>query len=146
PGTGGAVLSNAFPTDLVGTFGTPPTSHPDITNVSPSTIDALIPGTAQTITITGTNLDLTTTLALDTVPIAASRYTIVNPGTITLDMPQASGLGVHTLSAADASNTDNFSVTIVTPPSPTYELGNGDVPNTVSRSNGLTFILSGNVG
>src|SRR5262249_50544735 len=57
-----------------------------------------------------------------------------------------SGLGLHTLSASDATTTDNFSVTIVTPASPTYELGNGDVPNTVSRSNGLTFILSGNVG
>lgn len=58
-GSGNATLSNAFPTDLVNTFGTPPFPSPNITGVSPSTIDALIPGTAQTITITGTDLDLT---------------------------------------------------------------------------------------
>jgi hypothetical protein len=142
-GTGGATLSNAFPTDLVGTFGIPPGPRPDITSVTPSTIDALIPGTDQTIVITGTNLDLTTDLQLDGGSIAASRYTIVNATTITLDMPQASTLGSHNLGVTDGVVTDTFGVTIVAPALPKYELGNGDPLNVVNASAGMSFIVSG---
>jgi len=145
-GTGNATISNAFPTDLVNTFGVPPTPHPNITSVTPSTIDALIPGTAQTITIGGVDLDLTTDLLIDGSPIAASRYTIVNPTTITLDMPQVATLGVHTLGATDGVGTDSFNVTIVAPALPKYELGDGEPLNVVDRTNGLTYIVSGTVG
>ncbi|MEQ1893449.1 MAG: matrixin family metalloprotease [Planctomycetota bacterium] len=145
-GTGNATLSNAFPTDLVNTFGTPPTAHPNITSVTPSTIDALIPGTAQTITITGTDLDLTTDVLVDGSPVAASRYTVVNATTITLDMPQVNTLGAHTIGATDGVGTDSFNVTIVTPALPKYELGNGDTLNVVDRTFGLTYIVSGTVG
>jgi hypothetical protein len=145
-GSGNATLSNAFPTDLVNTFGVPPVPHPNITGISPSTIDALIPGTAETITITGTDLDLTTSLLIDGSPIAASRYTIVNATTITLDMPQVATLGAHDIGATDGVATDNFSVTIVAPATPQYELGNGDVLNVVDRTNGLPFILAGTPG
>jgi len=146
PGTGGATLSNAFPTDLVGTFGTPPGAHPDITSITPATLDALIPGTAKTVTITGTDLDLTTSLLLDGVAIAPSRYMIVDPNTIQLDMPQASSLGVHNIGASDGVVTDDFPVTIISPATPKYELGNGDLGNVVDRDNGLPFIVSGTPG
>ncbi len=145
-GTGHSTVSNAFPTDLVNTFGNPPGSHPDIVLVTPSTIDALIPGTAETITIGGNDLDLTTAVLLDGVAISASRYTIVDANTITLDMPQASSLGSHDLGVTDGVMTDEFAVTIVVPSTPKYELGTGDLGNVVDRDNGLPFILSGNVG
>jgi hypothetical protein len=145
-GTGNSTLSNAFPTDLVNTFGNPPSPHPNITNVTPSTIDALIPGTAQTITITGVDLDLTTSLLIDGSPIAASRYTVVNATTITLDMPQVAALGTHTLGATDGVATDSFDVTIVAPSLPKYELGNGEPLNVVDRTDGLTYIIAGPVG
>jgi hypothetical protein len=145
-GTGGATLSNAFPTDLVGTFGTPPGPHPDITSVTPSSIEALIPGTAETITIAGTDLDLTTSLLLDGSPIAATRWTIVDPNTITLDMPQANTLGAHNIGASDGVQTDNFAVTVIAPTTPKLEWGNGDPLNNVSRAVGLDMILAGEPG
>jgi hypothetical protein len=145
-GAGNATLSNAFPTDLVGTFGNPPNSEPDITNVTPSTIDALIPGTIETVTLTGTNFLLVTDVLLDGVAIDPSRYTVLNASTITLDMPQANGLGVRNLGVTDGVNTDTFPITIVVPSSPKYELGTGDQLNVVDRDNGLPFIVCGDVG
>lgn len=145
-GAGHSTLSNAFPTDLVGTFGDPPANSPTILSVTPSTLDALIPGTAQTVTISGLNLDTTTDVLLDGAPIAPSRYTLVNASTITLDMPQASSLGSHDLGVTDGGTTDNFGVTIVANASITYELGNGDALNVVDRSNGLNYIVAGTPG
>jgi hypothetical protein len=145
-GSGGATLSNAFPTDLVGTFGTPPGTHPTLSSVTPSTIDALIPGTAKTITLAGTNLDQTTSVTLDGNAIAASRWTIVDPSTITLDMPQASTLGAHNLGVTDGVVPDQFAVTIVAPATPQFEMGSGDALNVVDRDNGLSLILSGQPG
>jgi hypothetical protein len=142
-GAGGATLSNAFPTDLVGTFGTVPGVHPNITSITPSSIEALIPGTAQTITITGTDLDLTTAVLLDLVAIPSSRYTIVDPNTITLDMPQTSSLGAHNLGVTDGPVTDEFSVTIVTVSTPQLEWGTGDAGNNVSRAAGLDMLIAG---
>ncbi|MSR62698.1 MAG: matrixin family metalloprotease [Planctomycetes bacterium] len=144
-GAGGATLSNAFPTDLVGTFGIPPVAHPNLTNVTPSTIDALIPGTAQTITLSGTDLDLTTSVTLDAVAIDAARWTIVDPSTITLDMPQAATIGAHNMGVSDGV-LDQLGITIMPPATPKFELGNGDSLNVVDRDNGLTLILSGFVG
>jgi hypothetical protein len=140
---GHSSVSNAFPTDLVGTFGDPPAvMGPDIIEVSPSSIEALIPGTGQTVTLSGTNLNLATSVLLDGVPIPGSRYTIVNPTTITLDMPQASSLGSHQLGVSNGTSTDFFAVTIVAPATPRYQLGTGDALNVVDRSNGLPFVMS----
>jgi hypothetical protein len=146
PGTGNSTVSNAFPTDLVGTFGDVPGAHPDLTSVTPSTIDALIPGTAETITLSGTDLDLTTAVLLDGVGIDPSRYTIVNATTITLDMPQASSLGAHDLGVTDGATTDEFTVTIVAPATPKLQWGTGDALNVIDRDTGLDMILSGTVG
>jgi hypothetical protein len=146
PGVGHATVSNAFPTDLVGTFGTPPASHPDITSVTPSTIEALIPGTDHTVTITGTNLDLTTDILYDGLPIDPARFTIVDPSTITLDMQQAAALGALNLGVTDGSTIDEFPVTIVVPATPKLQWGTGDPGNLIDRSFGMDIIISGQVG
>jgi len=146
PGTGNATVSNAFPTDLVGTFGDPPGTHPDLTGVSPASIDALIPGTAETITLTGTDLDLTTAVLLDGVGIDPARWTIQNATTITLDMPQASTLGAHDLGVTDGVLTDEFAVTIVAPATPKLQWGTGDALNVIDRDNGLDMLLAGQPG
>lgn len=145
-GSGGGTLSNAFPTDLVGTFGTPPVPHPTITAVTPATIDALIPGTDPTITITGTDLDLVSAMTLDAFAIPASRWTLVDPSTITLDMPQAATLGVHNLGVSDGVGGDTFPVTIVANAAPTLEWGTGDALNPVVRGDGLDMRLAGPLG
>ena len=146
PGHGNDTISNAFPTDLVGTFGDVPGPHPDITDVTPSAIDALIPGTAQTITLSGTQLDLVTSVLLDGLDIDPARYTLVDASTITLDMPQASSLGAHTLAVTDGAVTDPYSVTIVAPTTPMLQWGTGDALNVIDKDNGLDIIVSGQVG
>src|SRR5262245_8401581 len=146
PGVGNATVSNAFPTDLSGTFGTVPGPHPHVASVTPSTIDALIPGTDQTITLSGTDLDLSTAVLLDGGAIDPTRYTIVDATTITLDMPQASSLGAHNLGVTDGTITDAFQVTIVVPATPKLQLGTGDPLNVVDRDLGFSYILSGAVG
>jgi len=146
PGSGGSVLSNAFPTDLVGTFGNPPTTAPDISNVSPSVIDALIPGSGQSITITGSNFLQMTDLLIDGTPIDPLAYGVLDDNTIALDMPQVASLGSHSLGATDGVDTDEFFVTVVAPSSPKLQWGTGDALNVVDRDNGLTIRLSGTVG
>jgi hypothetical protein len=143
PGPGGATLSNAFPTDLVGTLGMPPVPHPDLTAVTPATIEALIPGTAQTITLAGVDMDLVTSVLLDGVPIAPARYTIVGDTTITLDTPQASSLGAHELGVSDGAVTDELGITVVAPAGPRLQWGTGDPLAVVDRDDGLDMILSG---
>jgi hypothetical protein len=146
PGAGSSTVSNAFPTDLVGTFGAPPTAHPNLSSVTPSVIEALIPGTDQTITLTGVDLDNTTSVLLDGIAIDTSRYTIVDEFTITLDMPQASSLGAHTLGVTDGAASDMLPVTIVVPATPKLQWGTGDAGNVVDRSFGMSIIVSGQVG
>jgi len=145
-GAGNSTVSNAFPTDLVGQFGNVPVTSPTIAGVDPVFIEALIPGTAQTIQITGVNLDLTTDVLIDGAPIPASRYTIVNDTLITLDMPQVATLGVHALSVTDGGTPSDFNVTIVASSVPTLEMGTGDALNIVDRDNGLPIVVAGPVG
>jgi hypothetical protein len=146
PGSGGATLSNAFPTDLVNAFGTPPVAHPDLVSVTPDTIECLIPGTARTITLAGTDLDLVTEVQLDGFALPAGRWELVDASKLVLDMPQAATLGVHTLHVSDGSTSDQLGVTIVAPSGPRYELGSGDALNAVDRDAGLRLRLAGPVG
>ena len=60
PGAGHDAMSNAFPTDLVGSFGVPPPPPFSIDLVSPSVIEALLPGTEQLILIQGAGFDTLT--------------------------------------------------------------------------------------
>ncbi|HEX6883590.1 MAG TPA: matrixin family metalloprotease [Planctomycetota bacterium] len=146
PGSGGNTLSNAFPTDLVNTFGMPPATGPAITNVSPSSIPALIPGTAETISITGTGLDLATQVLVDGSPVDPARFTIVGPTSITLDMPQVNSLGAHSIGVTDGSNTSTFPVSVVAVTGIVLQAGTGDPGNVVDRDDGLTFHFAGTPG
>ena len=145
PGTGGATISNAFPTDLAGTFGTP-TFHPDLLTVTPATVEALVPGTAQTVTLGGTHLDLVTSVKLDGVAIPAQRWTIVDASTITLDMPQAIALGSFSLAVSDGVGHAEQPVTIVAVSSPKLEWGTGDAANPVDHDLGLDMLVAGTPG
>jgi hypothetical protein len=146
-GSGGATLSNAFPTNLTGTFGTPPpTGDPDLTSVNPSSIDALIPGTGKTITLTGTNLSTVTDVLCDGSPVDVSLWSLVNSTTITLDMPQVATLGAHTLGVTNGTITDNLAVSIVAPATPKLQWGTGDSLNSVTQSGGLDMTLGGTPG
>ena len=146
PGSGGATLSNAFPTDLVNAFGTPPVAHPALVSVTPDTLECLIPGTARTIALGGTHMDLVSEVWLDGFPLPAARWAHVDAGKLVLDMPQAATLGVHTLHVSDGATSDQLGVTIVAPNGPRFELGTGDALNAVDRDAGLRLRIAGPVG
>lgn len=122
-------------------FGTPP--GPNLNAVTPARIEALIPGTAQTIRLAGRSLDLATGLTLDGVAIDPSRYTVVSPELVTLDMPQVATLGAHELAVQAGVTTDRFFVTVVAPASPRYENGSGDPLVPVKPEDGLVLRLGG---
>ena len=146
PGATGSTVSNAFPTDLAGVFGEPPIVMPDITSIFPTLIDALMPGTAQEVVLTGVNFLLTTDVLVDGVPLAPSSYTILSNNSITLDMPQVASLGAHNISVTDGTNTDDFGVTVGAPFLPKLQWGNGDPANVVDKDDGFTILMSGTVG
>jgi len=145
-GSGHSTVSNAFPTDLVGTFGDPPSMAPQISSVTPVVIEALMPGTGEEVVINGENLDFTTAVLIDGAPISPLRYTIVDASTITLDMPQLGSLGAHSIGVTDGGTPSEFPVSIVAPALPVLQLGSGDPLNVVDRDNGLPIVISGPVG
>jgi len=146
PGTGGATLSNAFPTDLVNTFGLPPVVHPYLQSVTPDTVECLIPGTGRTVTLSGVHLDLVTSVLVDGLPLAPARWGALDTTTLTLDMPQVVGLGVHMLAVSDGSSTSELAVTVVAPTGPRLQLGTGEPFNMVARDGGLSLLIAGPVG
>jgi len=123
-----------------------PSPAPDLDGVTPALVEALVPGTAQTVALSGIGLASTTSVSLDGVKIDPSRYTIVSSALILLDMPQASSLGAHELSVSNGEASDSFGVTVVAPATPKYELGTGEPGNMVEWRDGLAYILAGPVG
>ncbi len=136
PGSAGSALSNAVAADVDGGGG----NDVSITSITPSTIDRLIPGTDQTITIAGLGFDVNTDLLLDGSPVT-TIWTIVNGNTITLDMPSVS-LGVHTFEVDNGSSNDTSNVTVVANATPTLECGTGNVANPVFQS-GFPVVRAG---
>jgi len=119
---------------------------PEIARVTPTTIEALLPGTNPTVALDGTGLDLVTTVLLDDVAIAPARYRIVSSALILLDMPQTASLGAHEITVSDGAVDVSMNVTVVAPATPKYELGTGDALNPVERRDGLSYIVAGPVG
>jgi hypothetical protein len=144
--TGHASLSNAFPTDLTGTFGNPPiVVQPVLDSVAPASIEVLLPGTARTVALQGAQLDRTAELLLDGVPVERSRWEAVEDATILLDMPQAE-LGVHELAVSDGLSASSAGIEVVVPLGPRLELGDGDPQGVVYRDEGLRLRYAGRPG
>ena len=141
PGTGHESLSNSWPLDLVGGGSSDPLTMGGIT---PASVPALIPGTAKTVTITGTGFDSSIVLSVDLVPVPAASYTIVNSMAITLDMPQTSALGSRTVSIQKGAELAFSFINVVAPSGPVVQAGNGDPANPVSGT--LPLTVAGPVG
>ncbi len=146
----GSDLSNAFPTDLINPFGDVPTPPISLTGVSPMEIPALVPGTSQTVTLTGDGLLSVTQLMFFIPPfdiqIDPSHWTIVNDTTITVDMPQAIQLGSVPITVFDGQDFATINATWVPVSSPQLQLGTGDPLNGVDTDNGMDIIVAGGVG
>jgi hypothetical protein len=142
--TGGASLSNGWPVDLMGASG----PSIEITGTSPVAVDCLIPGTDQTVTISGNGFTANTTVTIDGVLMDPADYTFVSSTSITLDMPQVSALGAIDVRVDDGALNDTSSITVVAPPDPVLQIGNGEIAslNIIPSGNGLDVIWAGTPG
>jgi hypothetical protein len=123
-----ASISNPFPFDGAGAA-----VALIVDSVTPSTIENLVPGTAETITITGSGFDASTTLELDYAPLAGS-YSVVNDTTITFEWEPMNFLGDHYLVVRKGVQAALQTLTAVANATPTLQVGNGDPGNVVSGS------------
>jgi hypothetical protein len=157
-------ISNAFPTDLVGTFGNVPydlkdkfsyqpdfddisaQAGPGLTRVDPAMIEALEPGTEQSVTLRGTGLHAVSSIHIGSDLIDPSRYTVVDATQITLDMPQALDLGDHVITVSDGIHSVPIEVTIVPPATPRLQLASGDMQDVVDVDDGFSMLVGGTPG
>jgi len=147
PPAGGSSLSNAFPTDLVGTISANSICPITLTSVTPDPIPALLPGTAQEVTLIGTGLDQVTGVLFNLfTSVPASEWTIVNDTTITLNIPQHQFLGPNTLSVTDGVVQRDIGITIVETTGPKLELGTGDPFNENPDGSSMNVIVAGTPG
>lgn len=134
----GRLLSNGWPFNP-GTFTIPDALT--LTSVSQTNIEVLNPGTAETITLTGTGFNAATQVNVSGTPVTG--LTVVNDTTLTVDMPNGLGLGVQALEVTNGFETDQQLITIVANASNTLEVGNGDlVGNDSSETVSFPLILA----
>ncbi len=146
-GTTGAFLSNAFPTDLVGTFSNSAVCPIVVDDISPDTVPALMPGTSQDVTITGSGFLNATDLYINTSTlIDPANWTIVNDTTITVDLPQFGFLATTNLLVASASDSDFGNITVEANTTPAMQLGTGDDFNVIHDGEDMRVVLAGTPG
>ena len=149
-GQTGETLSNAFPSDLARTItnGTTSCGPFAIASISPNPVPALSPGTAQDVTVTGSQLGSVTSVDLNLTPIPGGSWTIVDPSTITIDLPQSPLLGSNqlTLTTVGGGAQRTASFDIVASTTPVLQVGNGDPLNVVTPASGLDITASGEEG
>jgi len=140
-GGGGSSLSNAFPLDLGD--APPPPSPLLISDVSPNPVERLIPGTAQTVTVSGGGfVDGSTLLVIDGVPVDDAAYSFLDPATLTFDVPDSLSLGSHVVLVTDGVFSDTAPLDVVVNAAPTIQAGTGDPFNPVF-STGFPVRLAG---
>jgi uncharacterized protein (TIGR03790 family) len=128
---------------------TPPDpGGPSITAVTPSTVDVLVPGTAQTIQIQGTGFTPTTIVELDGVPLAGTpaTFTAVDRTLVTVDLPLVATLGAHTLAVRDGAATDSAVIQVVAPATPQLQVGDGDPGTTLFQAPPVPLTFAGTPG
>jgi hypothetical protein len=124
--------------------GTPPTLG--ISSISPAIVDALVPGTGKTVTITGSAFTTATTVEVDGVPLASTAYAYMSNSQIQLDMPQLATLGPHTITVRAAGASAVATIDVAPPATPKFQAGTGDPGNVVGPFAGVDLILSGQPG
>lgn len=146
-GSGHDSLSNGWPLDIEGTPKNPDDPTPPIiAGFGPETVESLLVGTAQTVTISGEYFVTPLTLEVDDQVVDPSRYTVVNDTTITLDMPTVSSLGDIDVTVTTDEGSDTDQITVVAPSGLVLQIGDGDGLSAISSSEGLDIAIAGPVG
>ncbi len=143
-GTGNSALSNAWP--FPGQGSGP--SAPQITSITPGTINAVNVGTAQFVTITGTNFtpDITVSVAGQPLFGIPSPFTYINSTTITMDPPLPLALGPVSVGVSNSFGSSTSSITYQANPTPALQAGSGTEPVTFTTFSGLEVTMGGTPG
>jgi hypothetical protein len=120
--------------------------HPTLASVAPANVPVLEPGTARTVTITGTGFDLLTQLTLDCETIDPVRYAILDATRIEVDLPQAAFYDENWLTVSDGVHGDTIQFSVSAAPEPILQFGPGDPQAIVDRDDGLSIVLAGQPG
>ena len=131
-------LSNAYPYDSSGGGGGGLT----ISSISPSTIDAVNPGTSQFVTITGSGFTAFTELVIDGQILFGipSPFTVVDSSTITFSPPLVSKLGAVEVKVQEGLGSDTASITYQANSPITLEAGDGNEPVSVFGFTGVDVV------
>jgi len=139
------LLTNCFPTNLTGLIEV--TCPFQLNSVSPTTAFALMPGTAQFMTLSGVGLNGVTSIKLEpNTTIPSSDWTIVSASTITVNLPPAPSLGPNTITVTTPAGSSSINFNVVLGATPVLEIGNGDPANVIANGDTFTATLSGSVG
>ena len=143
----GAIYSSregAQPPELVLQLGTPPPPLA-VDRIVPASVDVFVPGTQEGVRIEGANFGAGATVELDGVPLLEGAFTLVDDGTITVDLPPA-GVGAHTLTVRRGAQSDSATFQAVLPPGPRLQIGTGDALNSIDSDGPVPLLLSGPAG
>jgi hypothetical protein len=123
-------------------------SPPPFVQASPRVHEALLPGTAPSLTLAGEGYGPESTVSIDGVPVEPARVTVQSPTRLRVDLPQLPTLGSHEVSVAPAGGSaPGFDVIEIVPtPVPVLQIGNGNVGALVHASQGLPVTVAGAPG
>lgn len=138
---GGRGLSNTWPLDLLRGGGAFPLA---LTAVVPGEVEALTPGSEQQTTLTGRGFEPETLVTLNGVLLPSTAFTIVDDGTITVDLPRVSTLGTQTIGVVRGVDAAETTLEVVEPAQPTLEAATGDPLAPVQG--GVDLAVGGPVG
>ncbi|MCZ6597337.1 MAG: IPT/TIG domain-containing protein, partial [Planctomycetota bacterium] len=115
-----------------------------ITSIVPSSIDAVVPGTAQTVTINGSGFLSSASISVDGALLTGipSPYTVVDSSTITFDMPQINHLGTTPIDVTVAGQTASGAIDVVAPSTPKLQVNSGNEPVVLLTFQGVDITMS----
>jgi len=113
---------------------------------SPSTVEPLLPGTRQELTVLGYNLPPYAKVWIDGELLAPERYTVVDENEITIDLPLLPVLGEHTLTIVDGSDVGSIGLEVKEAAAPILQLGSGDWLAPITPGENVELVVSGGVG
>ena len=114
---------------------------PAVSNIIPNTVDNLLPGTGQTVTIVGQGFLPDTVVQVDNVDIT-TESTVLSENQISFDMPDVSN-GVHLISIVNANGTAGDFIDVVPPSGPVLQAGDGDPGADVFTAIGIPIEMAG---
>ena len=102
-------------------------SEANITSVSPPTVSAVNPD-GVTVTLTGTGFTGVTKVTVGGIELSTfpPQWQVVNDTTLTLSLPQLSGLGNHSIELEDPDGDDSASIAVIVNLTPTIDLVNSN--------------------